>query len=185
MDIITIFLIAIGLSFDTFAVSISTGLVIKQIKFKQALKIAFVLAFLQTLMPFIGWFAGKQIFSLIKSFDHWLAFILLSILGVKMIFESFKKEEEKKNFNPLKLSVLLGMGIATSIDALVVGVSFAFIRTNIWLAIAIIGFITFLVAMLGMLFGKNVGNKFGKRFEILGGLILISIGVKILISHIL
>ncbi len=185
MDIITIFLIAIGLSFDTFAVSVSTGLVIKQIKFKQALKVAFVLAFLQTAMPLIGWFAGKQISSLIESFDHWLAFVLLFILGVKMIIESFKKEEDKTNFNPLKFSVLIGMGIATSIDALVVGVSFAFIKTNIWLALALIGFITFLVAMLGMLFGKNVGNKFGKKFEILGGLILISIGVKILISHIL
>lgn len=185
MDIITLLFIAIGLSFDTFAVSVSTGLMVCKIKFQQAIKVAFILAFLQAAMPLIGWFAGKQLSSLIGDFDHWIAFILLSVLGIKMIIESFKEEEEKKNFDPLKFSVLLGMGIATSIDALVVGVSFAFLQTNIWLAIAIIGFITFLVAMLGMLFGKNVGNKFGKKFEILGGIILIAIGLKILLSHLL
>lgn len=136
-------------------------------------------------MPLIGWFAGRQFSSLIGNFDHWIAFGLLSVLGIKMIFESFKPEDVKTNFNPLKFNVLLGMGIATSIDALVVGVSFAFLKTNIWLSIAIIGFITFLVAMLGMLFGKNVGNKFGRRFEILGGFILIAIGLKILLSHVL
>ncbi len=185
MDIFTIILIAIGLSFDTFAVSVSTGLIIKHIKFEQAIKVAFVLALLQAVMPLIGWFAGKQISSLIGSFDHWIAFGLLSILGIKMIIESFGTNDGKTNSNPLKFTVLLGMGIATSIDALVVGVSFAFLQTNIWLSIAIIGFITFLVAMLGMLFGKNIGSRFGKRFEILGGIILIVIGLKILLSHII
>ena len=185
MDIITILLIAIGLSFDTFAVSVSTGLIIKHIKFWQAIKVAFVLAFLQAVMPLFGWFAGNQISSLIGNFDHWIAFILLVILGIKMIIESFKPDEQKNNFNPLKFTVLIGMGIATSIDALVVGISFAFLQTNIWLAIAIIGGVTFLVAMLGMLFGKNVGSRFGKRIEILGGIILIIIGLKILLSHII
>jgi len=177
MDIITILLIAIGLSFDTFAVSVSTGLIIKHIKFWQAIKVAFVLAFLQAVMPLFGWFAGNQISSLIGNFDHWIAFILLVILGIKMIIESFKPDEQKNNFNPLKFTVLIGMGIATSIDALVVGISFAFLQTNIWLAIAIIGGVTFLVAMLG--------SRFGKRIEILGGIILIIIGLKILLSHII
>ncbi len=185
MDYITLFLIAIGLSFDTFAVSVSTGLILKKIKFQQALKVAFVLAFLQSLMPLMGWFAGKQISQYIGNFDHWIAFVLLSILGIKMIIESYKSEENDKNFNPLKFIVLLGIGIATSIDALVVGISFAFLQTNIWNAILIIGVVTFLVAMLGMLFGKKIGSKFGKRIEIMGGLILISIGLKILLDHIL
>lgn len=185
MDYITLFLIAIGLSFDTFAVSVSTGLILKKIKFQQALKVAFVLAFLQSLMPLMGWFAGKQISQYIGNFDHWIAFVLLSILGIKMIIESYKSEENDKNFNPLKFIVLLGIGIATSIDALVVGISFAFLQTNIWNAILIIGMVTFLVAMLGMLFGKKIGSKFGKRIEIMGGLILISIGLKILLGHIL
>lgn len=185
MDYITLFLIAFGLSFDTFAVSVSTGLILKKIKFQQALKVAFVLAFLQSLMPLMGWFAGKQISQYIGNFDHWIAFVLLSILGLKMIIESYKSEENDKNFNPLKFIVLLGIGIATSIDALVVGISFAFLQTNIWNAILIIGVVTFLVAMLGMLFGKKIGSKFGKRIEIMGGLILISIGLKILLDHIL
>ncbi|MFZ4401510.1 MAG: manganese efflux pump MntP family protein [Bacteroidales bacterium] len=185
MDYISLILIAIGLSFDTFAVSVSTGLILKKIKFQQALKVAFVLAFLQSLMPLIGWFAGKQISQYIGKFDHWIAFVLLSILGVKMIIESFKNDDNNKNFNPLKFNVLLGMGIATSIDALVVGISFAFLDTNIWIAILFIGVVTFLFAMLGMLFGKKIGSKFGKRIEVLGGFILIAIGLKILLGHVI
>jgi len=185
MDYITLLLIAIGLSFDTFAVSVSTGLILKKIKFQQALKVAFVLAFLQSLMPLTGWYAGVQISQYIGRFDHWIAFILLSILGIKMVVESLKNDDSNKEFNPLKFTVLLGIGIVTSIDALVVGVSFAFLQTNIWTAILIIGIVTFFVAMLGMLFGKKIGAKFGKRIEILGGLILIVIGLKILLGHLL
>ncbi len=177
-------LIAIGLSFDTFAVSVSTGLTVSQIKFWQGVRIALVLAIFQSLMPFLGWLGGIQIARYISNIDHWIAFGLLAILGIKMIVESFKNAEEKK-FNPLIFSVLVVMAIATSIDALVVGVSFALISTNIYLAISIIGSVTFLVAMIGMLLGKNVNGKFGKKAEIIGGLILIGIGLKILLSHLL
>lgn len=183
MDFITIFLIAIGLSFDTFAVSVSTGLTLNSIRFWQAIKIAVILAFFQTLMPFVGWFLGKQIEQIISNYDHWIAFGLLLILGLKMIVESFKPETKKNNLTFPKLSILIGMAIATSIDALVVGISFAFINVNIYWSILIIGFITFLVAMIGMLFGKTIGNKFGNKIEIFGGLILIGIGIKILFSH--
>ena len=183
MGIITIFLIAIGLNFDSLAVSISAGLVVKHIRFSQAARIAFVFAFFQGLMPFIGWFIGSQIKDLIKDYDHWIAFTLLFLIGAKMFYESFKKEEDKKPFNPLKLMVMVGLAIATSIDALVVGVSFAFIDINIYLALAIIGALTFIVAMLGMLLGKNAGSLFGKKMEIVGGLILIGIGAKILFEH--
>ena len=183
MDFITIFLIAIGLSFDTFAVSVSTGLTLNSIRFWQAIKIAVILAFFQALMPFVGWFLGKQIEQIISNYDHWIAFGLLLILGLKMIVESFKTETKKNNLTFPKLSILIGMAIATSIDALVVGISFAFINVNIYWSILIIGFITFLVAMIGMLFGKTIGNKFGNKIEIFGGLILIGIGIKILFSH--
>ncbi len=184
MDLITILLIAVGLSFDTFAVSISSGLTIRHIRFFQAVKIAFTLAFFQSLMPLIGWILGNQVSGLIANYDHWVAFGLLSVLGMKMAYESLKKDEENSNFNPLNLVVLLGMAVATSIDALVVGVSFALIEINIYWSILIIGVVTFLVSMVGMLFGKKVGGKLGKRMEIIGGVILIGIGLKILLSHI-
>jgi manganese efflux pump family protein len=177
-------LIAIGLSFDTFAVSVSTGLTVSHIKFWQAIRIAIVLAIFQSFMPLLGWLGGTQIERYISNYDHWIAFGLLSILGIKMTVETFKNTEEKK-FNPLLLSVLVVMAIATSIDALVVGISFALLNTNIYFAISIIGSVTFLVSMIGMSLGKNVNGKFGKKAQIIGGLILIGIGLKILLSHLL
>jgi len=187
MELLTLFFIAIGLNFDSFAVSISTGLVVKHIKFRQATKIALVLAFFQALMPVIGWFIGSQVKDYISNYDHWIAFGLLSIIGVKMIIESLKKEkeEEKKDFNPFKPIVLIGMAIATSIDALIVGVSFAFINVNILFSAGLIGVLTYIVAMLGMLFGKKAGKWFGKKMEIIGGSILIIIGIKILLEHLM
>lgn len=183
MGIVTIILVGIGLSFDTFAVSISTGLVANHIRFWQATKVALVLAFFQGLMPLVGWLVGIQVEGYVKEFDHWLAFSLLSLIGGKMILESLKPEEKRNNFNPFKPVVLIGMAISTSIDALVVGVTFAFIDVNIYLSVFIIGFITYVVAMLGMLFGKKAGERFGKRMEIVGGIMLVLIGLKILIEH--
>ena len=183
MDLITILLIAVGLSFDTFAVSVSSGLTIPHIRFLQAVKIAFTLAFFQSLMPLIGWILGNQVSGLIANYDHWVAFGLLSVLGLKMAYESLKKDKENSSFNPLKPLVLLGMAVATSIDALVVGVSFALIDINIYWSIFVIGVVTFLVSMVGMLFGKKVGGKLGQQMEIIGGVILIGIGIKILLEH--
>ncbi len=183
MGILSIFLIAIGLNFDSLAVSISAGLVVKNIRFNQAALIALVFALFQGLMPFIGWFIGLQVKDLIKDYDHWIAFSLLFLIGAKMVYESLKKEEDKKTPNPLKLFVMISMAIATSIDALIVGVSLAFTDVNIVIPIAIIGALTFIVAMLGMLLGKKAGSLFGKKMEIVGGIILIGIGVKILFEH--
>jgi putative Mn2+ efflux pump MntP len=183
MDLFTTLLIAIGLSFDTFAVSVSTGLAVNQIRFWQGVRVAITLAFFQALMPLIGWFLGKQVSEYIVSVDHWVAFILLSALGFRMVYESFKKEDAPSEFNPLSRTVLIGMAIATSIDALVVGVSFAFINTRIYFTVIVIGIVTFLVAMIGMLFGKKVGGRLGRRMEIIGGIILVGIGVKILLEH--
>jgi putative Mn2+ efflux pump MntP len=142
------------------------------------------LAFFQALLPFLGWFAGMQVTRYISFYDHWIAFGLLAALGTKMMIDSLKEGNETK-YNPLMFSFLLTMAIATSIDALVVGVSLAFIETNIYMAILIIGFVTFLASMTGMLVGKNVNGKFGKKVEFVGGLILFGIGLKILIDHIL
>ena len=134
-------------------------------------------------MPFMGWLLGKQVEQLINNYDHWIAFGLLAILGVKMVYESFKNDNEKSTFNPLRLSILIGMALATSVDALVVGVSFAFINMNIYWSVLVIATVTFLVSMVGILFGKKVGGSLGKRMEVIGGLILIGIGLKILLSH--
>ena len=183
MQLVELILIAVGLSFDTFAVSVSSGLAVSKIKFFQGVRIALVLAVFQTMMPFMGWLGGVQIEQYLNNYDHWIAFGLLTILGVKMLIEAFKPDEDK-NFNPLLFKVLVGMAVATSIDAFVVGISFAFFKINIYLTLFIIGSITFLASMVGMLLGKKIGNKFGNKAEIAGGIILIGIGLKILLSHI-
>ena len=183
MGIITILLIAFGLSFDTFAVSVSSGLILRKINFFNAMKIAFVLAFFQGLMPFVGWFIGSGVKKYMMAYDHWIAFILLLVLGLKMIYESFQKDENRQPLNPMRLAVMVSMAIATSIDALVVGLSFAFFEVNIYLTVFLIGAVTFIVSMLGLLFGKKAGAQLGHRMEIVGGLILIAIGLKILIEH--
>lgn len=184
MEIITLLLLAIGLSFDTFAVSVSSGLALRKINFVKALRIAFSLALFQGGMLLIGGIAGSSIKDFISDFDHWVAFTLLFILGVRMIIEGLKLKEQKKNFNPLNFIVLISMSIATSIDALAVGISYALSNTNsIYIASLIIAFVTGVVSMLGILFGKNTGKLFGQKMEILGGIILIIIGIKILVEH--
>jgi manganese efflux pump family protein len=183
MDFLTLLLIAIGLNFDSFAVSITTGMVASHIRFWQATRIALIFALFQAFMPVAGWFVGSQVRDLVMAYDHWLAFGLLALIGVKMIIEALKKEDGKKTTDPFKTSVVIGMAVATSIDALIIGVSFAFINVNIIAAAGLIGFLTYLVAMLGMLFGKNAGRWFGRKMEIIGGIILIGIGIKILFEH--
>jgi putative Mn2+ efflux pump MntP len=183
MDFLFLLILAIGLSFDTFAVSISCGLVVRKITFWNASRIALSLALFQGLLPLIGWFFGNELRPLLADYDHWIAFGLLTILGIKMIMESLSADKEERKFDPLKFWVMIYLSLATSIDALVVGFGFAMLQVHIFWAIAIIGGVTFLVAMLGMLIGKQTGNKFGKRMEIVGGLILILIGIKILVSH--
>lgn len=183
MDFLTLLIISFSLTLDTFAVSVTTGLIINHIKFRSATRIALILAMVQALMPLIGWLVGSLVKNLIMDFDHWIAFGLLTLLGIKMIWEGMKHPDERQDFNPSKFSVLLGMAIATSIDALIVGVSFGLVETNITLAVIMIGAMTYIVAMLGMLFGKLAGSLLGQRMEIVGGLCLIGIGVKILLEH--
>jgi putative Mn2+ efflux pump MntP len=183
MDFTTLFLIALGLSFDSFAVSVSSGLIVPHIRFWQAFRIALVLAVFQAAMPLPGWFLGKEIHRYISAYDHWAAFILLGLLGAKMIYDSLQQDDEAPRKNPLKNTVVLSMAFATSIDAMVVGLSFGFIQMNIFAAVIIIGTVTFLASMLGTLLGKKTAGRLGKQVEILGGIILIGIGLRILLSH--
>lgn len=184
MGIIPLIILGIGLSFDTFAVSVSCGIIEKQIRFIQAARIAIFFAVFQAIMPILGWLLGYSVRSYIEQFDHWIAFALLVAVGTKMILESFKRDT-KECINPHDIKVILTLSFATTIDALVVGITFAFLNINLPLAAIIIGTVTFIAAMLGMLFGKKVGSVFGKKMEIVGGLILIIIGVKILLEHIM
>jgi manganese efflux pump family protein len=183
MEHLTIFFIAIGLSFDSFAVATSSGFMLKNIRFTEAMKISFSFAFFQGLMPVLGWLAGSAFKHYIENIDHWIAFGLLLIIGLKMIIESLKHESKRQQLNPLDLKVMVSMSLATSIDALIIGISFAIISYNIVISVLVIGSVTFIIAMLGILFGKKAGKHLGQELDIIGGLILIAMGTKILIEH--
>lgn len=185
MEFITVLLLAVGLSFDSFAVSVCSGLNLPHIRFYQAAKIAIFLALFQAFMPLLGWLIGNSMKSLIEPIDHWIAFGLLAMIGGKMIFESFLNGEEREIKNPLQLKVILTLSVATSIDALAVGFSFSTILDKILIAVFIIGVVTFTASMLGILLGKKTGPKINKYAEIIGGFILIVIGAKILIEHLM
>ena len=183
MEFLTVFLLAIGLSFDSFAVSVCSGLNLPHIRFFQAAKIAIFLALFQAFMPLVGWLVGNSIKSIIEPVDHWIAFGLLSLIGGKMIIESFIDSEAREIKNPLDIKVILTLSVAISIDALAVGFSFATLLSKILVAVFIIGLVTFIASMLGILLGKKTGPKINRYAEVLGGLILLFIGVKILIEH--
>ena len=185
MDAITIIIIAFGLAMDAFAVSIASGLAIKKLRVHYALRIALFFGAFQAIMPAVGWLAGLSLRDLITEFDHWLAFGLLAAIGGKMIYESFKLESDKKQIDPLKLAVLLTLAIATSIDALAVGVTFAFLNVAIVWPVAVIGLITFGVSFLGVFIGDRFGHLFESKIEFIAGLVLIAIGLKILLEHLL
>jgi len=183
MEILTVILLAIGLSFDSFAVSVCSGLNLPHIRFIQAAKIAIFLALFQACMPLIGWLLGNSMKTLIEPVDHWIAFGLLSLIGGKMIIESFMNSESREIKNPLHIRVILLLSLATSIDALAVGFSFSTLIEKILVPVFIIGLVTFIASMLGILLGKKTGPTFNRYAEIMGGLILIIIGTKILIEH--
>ncbi|MFH0999216.1 MAG: manganese efflux pump [Bacteroidota bacterium] len=185
MDFITILLIAIGLSFDSFAVSLANGLSIKKLNAWLIFQSSANLALFQALMPLIGWYLAIGFQQRIQDYDHWLAFGLLLIIGSRMIYESLDKSNTAiENGIHLSKIKLVAQGIGTSIDALAIGVSFALLEIEIKKPIIIIFVVTFIISLIGIQLGKYYGKKLGKKMEIVGGLILIGIGFKILIEHI-
>jgi len=168
---------------DSFAVSVTSGLMIKKVNLSGFLKFCFVLALFQAMMPVIGWLLGKELKVYIESSDHWIAFSLLLLIGGKMIWEGSKKGEKKKKFDPLNNIILLGLGLATSIDALVVGLSFGFLDVTIIYPVLIIGITTFVITVCGLFLGGKLHKGVNLRIEIFGGIVLIGIGIKILIQH--
>lgn len=185
MDYFTILVIAIGLSLDTFAVSLSYGVVRSRILFRQASRIAIVLALFQGGLTVAGYFLGSIVSDVLKATDHWIALGLLSFLGIKMIIEGLKKtkNEETKDFS--STIVLLTIALGTSIDAFAVGISFALLDVRIWEAGVVISAVTFLASMTAIRIGKSAGVRLGNKVEIIGGLLLIAIGLKIFLEHIL
>ena len=179
----TLLLIAGGLAMDAFAVSVASGIVIRNLRLHHALRIATAFGLFQAIMPLIGWLAGLALRGFLAGLDHWLAFILLTAIGGKMIYEATRIESIEEKTDPLNPIALLVLSLATSIDALAVGVTFAMLNIAILTPILVIGSVTFAVCLVGVYVGNMVGHFFEKKIEIAGGLVLIGIGVKILIDH--
>ena len=184
---IVLFLMGVGLSMDAFAVSICKGLAMRKVNKKQAFVIGLFFGGFQALMPFIGWALGSQFEAYITSIDHWIAFVLLAVIGGKMVKEAVSEKGEDDKVEqmdpPLDIKEMFILAVATSIDALAVGITFAFLNYPIVEAITIIGITTFVISIIGVYVGNFFGSKYKKRAEIVGGVILILLGVKILLEH--
>ena len=182
MSYLELFVIAVGLSMDAFAVSICKGLSVRRLKPRHNLICGLYFGGFQALMPVIGWLLGRQFESLIKSIDHWIAFALLVLIGANMIREAVKNEEENLNdsFSP---KTMLPLAVATSIDALAVGVTFAFLDVSIVPAVSMIGATTFILSAVGVNIGNVFGAKYKSKAELVGGIVLVAMGIKILIEH--
>ena len=179
---------ALAIAMDCFAVSIASGIIFKKVFWKQMLTMAFLFGFFQALNPFLGWYGTNMCRNIIESVDHWLAFVILGFLGVRMIIESFK-EEEKRRFNPLRYKVIFTLAIATSIDALAVGISFSCMGYHTALSLcyplAVIFLVSFVLTLVGLGLGLKCGNGLAKkmRAEMWGGIILLFIGGRVLLEH--
>lgn len=182
MGIVEITLLGIGLAMDAFAVSICKGLSMKKMNWKNAIIIALYFGIFQALMPVIGYFLGTTFEGLVTKFDHWIAFALLLAIGGSMIKEAFSKDEENKN-DKVDFKTMSVLALATSIDALAVGITFAFFEVNVLLAVTIIGLITFIISIIGVKIGNRFGDKYQSKAELMGGIILILLGIKILLEH--
>lgn len=187
MGFVELFLIAVSLSMDAFAVSVCKGLCMKRLDVRQAVVIALFFGGFQALMPLAGWALGTQFEALITPVDHWIAFVLLGIIGSKMLWDAFHEDDPEDLACPtdgkLDLRELVMMAIATSIDALAVGITFAFLRVDIAVSVGLIGITTFVLSIVGVAVGHRFGAKYEKPAIIVGGIVLILIGLKILLEH--
>lgn len=188
MGLVELLLTAIGLAMDAFAVSVCKGLGMRKMRYDQALVIGLYFGVFQALMPLIGWLLGTSFSHYIQAFDHWIAFVLLVFIGGKMLWDAFHEEkEEVAEAADAKLDhrELLMLAVATSIDALAVGIAFACLDVEIWSSISMIGVITLCISFCGVWIGNRFGNRFEKKAEIIGGIVLVLIGVKILVDHLI
>lgn len=182
MGLLELFIVAVGLAMDAFAVAVCKGLAIRTLKVRQALLVGLWFGLFQGLMPLIGYLLGYNFAGLIESVDHWIAFVLLAIIGGNMIHESIRGDEECCDPS-LAFGVMLMLAVATSIDALAVGVTFAFLGVDIKAAVLFIGVITFAISAVGVKIGNHFGAKYKSKAELFGGVVLVLIGLKILLEH--
>ena len=185
MTFVELLLTAVALSMDAFAVSTCKGLNMRKMNWRQALIIGLFFGGFQAIMPLIGWLLGKQFESLITSVDHWVVFVLLSLIGGKMVYDALKGGEEEGCEPETKLDIrqMIGLSFATSVDALAVGISFAFLKVQILPSVACIGVTTCLLSILGVVIGQRFGAKYQDRATLAGGIVLILLGLKILLEH--
>lgn len=183
MNFITIVVIAVGLAMDAFAVSIASGATYKHLKIRHTLRMAVFFGGFQAFMPLIGALAGLSFRGYIADYDHWVAFVILAVVGGKMVYESFKITEVEKNYSPTNIPVLLALSVATSIDALAIGITLSLVVAYITTAVIVIGLVTFVLSYIGVCIGKKFGHIFENKIEAVGGLVLIALGVKILLEH--
>lgn len=183
MGFIELLLISVGLAMDAFAVSVGKGMTVKRVRPYHALNAGAWFGAFQALMPIIGFFVGRSFASYVVNIDHWIAFGLLTIIGGNMIREAICGEEEVVD-GSFGVRTMLIMAIATSIDALAVGISMAFLHVNIWISVAVIGIVTFAISAAGVYLGASFGSRLGSKAGIVGGVILIAIGIKIVVEHV-
>lgn len=184
LDFTPVLLIALGLSADCFAVAVSSSVSIRAPSTVQLLRISLAFAASQALMPLLGWLAGRTVVDLVEAYDHWVAFAILAVVGSRMIWESFHSKGNRSKGRDITKGVpLVALSIATSIDALAVGLSFAFLEVNMALASSTIGIVAFVVTAMGFLLGRQAGNLVEKGAEVVGGVVLIGIGLRILLTH--
>jgi len=185
MDFLTVLILAIALSMDAFTVSVCGGMTIRDLKLSQSMKISLCFGGFQALMPVLGWLAGLSMSRFVSGIDHWIAFTLLGLIGGKMIYDAWQGDDCIDENQFLNNWVLLSLGVATSIDAFAVGLTFAFLKGAIWSSSAIIGLVTFGICLIGVRLGERFGGLVKQHIGALGGIILIGIGLKILIQHLM
>ncbi|HBG07013.1 MAG: hypothetical protein A2075_17025 [Geobacteraceae bacterium GWC2_58_44] len=183
MDWLTIFGIALALAMDAFAVALAAGAVINPITRRHLFRLGFHFGLFQALMPIGGWLLGMTVQKWISSYDHWIAFGLLAVVGGRMIHQALDEEEDKSASDPTRGLTMVMLSVATSIDALAVGLSLAMLNVSVWFPAAVIGVVAGILTVCGMLLGRRLGNDWGKRVEVCGGLVLCLIGLKILLEH--
>lgn len=182
MDVLEILLIAVGLAMDAFAVSVCKGLSMKKMSWNKAIIVGLYFGIFQGLMPVIGFLLGTSFASLVIQIDHWIAFVLLGFIGGNMLKEAFSNKSENRNDN-VDFKTMIVLAIATSIDALAIGITFAFLKVNLILSVLMIGIITFILSIIGVKIGNKFGDRYERKAEMAGGLILILMGIKILLEH--
>lgn len=185
MELYALLGIAIALAMDAFAVALSAGVVLPVLTARHLFRLSFHFGLFQGLMPIIGWLIGARIYDLVADFDHWVAFVLLMFIGIRMVREAFDDDDDGPRRDPTRGMTLITLSVATSIDALVVGLTLGILKVDVWYPALVIGLVAALFTVVGMMLGRRVGALWGQRMEVFGGVLLCCLGAKILVEHLI